>query len=345
VPRLERDVYIVQNQLRATFFADRLIKDEYVGLFEKVAEFINKIGRNLDWGIASDIGVNLETLRSQALKDDQIGRYYCHPMVLQANPVLLRYFRCIAAFSEKGLKDVTGVSAVDNIQKGLRTPSAKQAKELAEAINRNLSVIYGQNKPDDAVVKGIMYATGGASIQGSWNNSIGDEGERVVRVLLLKYLKDRQELSAVVDRTGDTTLIKSSTINDHDLNKIANDARSAIMINGSQLKFGSEPDITVVDHTSTTSAGVEIKAGIDPAGALERHGAAMKSFRSIVEEEPSAATILVMAAITDEVQRRINTDPLIHTTFLLHSVINKESERATFCNQIRNRLGLVNLPN
>ena len=43
---------------------------------------------------------------------------------------------------------------------------------------------------------------------------------------------------------------------------------------------------------------------------------------SVIEDESSATTTLVMAAIADEVQRRINTEKIINVTYLLHSIEN-----------------------
>lgn len=51
------------------------------------------------------------------------------------------------------------------------------------------------------------------------------------------------------------------------------------------MRFDSEPDISFTEDNEYLAV-VEIKGGIDPAGALERHGAATKSFQHAIEGNP-----------------------------------------------------------
>ena len=51
-------------------------------------------------------------------------------------------------------------------------------------------------------------------------------------------------------------------------------------------------------------AAVEVKGGIDPAGVLERVGAAIKSLSRAKEESPGAITILVMSGVSMSEQAR-----------------------------------------
>jgi len=53
--------------------------------------------------------------------------------------------------------------------------------------------------------------------------------------------------------------------------------------NGYRIFFGSEPDISILNPEEEEPrdlliGAIEVKCGLDPAGALERYGAAKKSF-------------------------------------------------------------------
>jgi hypothetical protein len=110
---------------------------------------------------------------------------------------------------------------------------------------------------------------------------------------------------------------------------------------GNLMIFKSEPDIEMVDPTGKVLGGVEIKAGLDPAGALERLGAMLKSFDNILAVSPSAQTILVASCITDEVEKRIRESNIVKATFILTEITNDPTVSARFVNKIRGVLGLV----
>ena len=57
-------------------------------------------------------------------------------------------------------------------------------------------------------------------------------------------------------------------------------------------------------------AVVEIKAGIDPAGALERYGAAKKSF-SKARRENRAVDTMCLGLLTPRVKKDIQDDQLV----------------------------------
>ena len=71
-----------------------------------------------------------------------------------------------------------------------------------------------------------------------------------------------------------------------------------------------------------TSGMIEVKGGTDPAGALERYGAAKKSFEQTLRHSPDAKTILVASCLTSEVEERIRQDATISYYFNLTEVIS-----------------------
>ncbi|MEL7463306.1 MAG: XcyI family restriction endonuclease [Pseudomonadota bacterium] len=339
MPKVPYEVISEQYQLRATFFANSLEKSEYVGLFERVKSELSALSGSLDWEESEDFGLNSEILLSLKSKKLSLAQYACHPNVLLSNPRYLTYYRCISAFSQKGLKTLSGVSSLERIETGKSECSANQAHQLARTINENLTAIYSVALPESEKLKGIMYATAGTTIDGSWRNKIGSEGERIVRTLFLKELLSNEEIATVCARNGD--VINSAEIDAKWLDEHTAELQSAFTTNGAVILFGSEPDIKLIGANSKTVGGVEIKAGIDPAGALERLGAMMKSFENIRSESSEAETILVASCITDEVDQRLRGMRGVRTFIMTDVIQNRKSQGTRLMNIMRGCIGLT----
>lgn len=81
---------------------------------------------------------------------------------------------------------------------------------------------------------------------------------------------------------------------------------SISLVNGLQIKFGDDPDVQF-EQQGKVAAAIEIKGGIDPAGALERLGAAIKTLQRVKQEFGRCKTILLIrkSTITEGVKRDI----------------------------------------
>ncbi|GAX37284.1 XcyI family restriction endonuclease [Nodularia sp. NIES-3585] len=93
------------------------------------------------------------------------------------------------------------------------------------------------------------------------------------------------------------------------------------------ILFSSEPDISLLNNQGTTIAVIEVKGGKDPAGALERYGAAKKSFEEARRSNSEVITILVASCITDEVHTRIQNDSTISNYFNLTEILSENSRQ------------------
>ena len=163
-------------------------KFNYVGLFEFVAKNLAAIDHTLNWDNGSEFGVNADIQANLTAQGMSLSQHLCHPKVLLSNSRYLTYYHCISAFSQKGLKTLSGVSSVERMETGKSECKPEYATALARTINENLTAIYSVALPEAEKLKGIMYATAGTTIHGRWRNKIGSEGERVVRTLFLKEL-------------------------------------------------------------------------------------------------------------------------------------------------------------
>jgi len=105
--------------------------------------------------------------------------------------------------------------------------------------------------------------------------------------------------------------------------------------NGYRVVFGSDPDASIFDPTGDLQAAIEVKAGTDAAGALERYGAAKKSFDAALKRNKAADTIYLSSCITDGVRAAMAEDRLVKHEFSLTDVLTDEEERNRFLSHVR----------
>ena len=111
----------------------------------------------------------------------------------------------------------------------------------------------------------------------------------------------RQDLVSQLYRVG---LINKETVVD-----ITPRVSELTLLDGRRVRLDSEPDIKIYNDFRIHAA-VEVKGGIDPAGVLERVGAAIKSLSRAKDESPGAITVLVMPAISmsEQAERDIESN-------------------------------------
>ena len=92
--------------------------------------------------------------------------------------------------------------------------------------------------------------------------------------------------------------------------------------------MGSEPDIAVYKDGKIQVA-IEIKGGIDTAGALEWFGAALKSLNRAKQENPESVTVLIVheASLTDTANGEIGSSKSIDHLFTIGDVMSKEGTK------------------
>ena len=171
---------------------------------------------------------------------------------------------------------------------------------------------------------GILLTSTGAQIDGSWRNAIGEEAEKVVQRLLVKEVIERNLLAALIPRIGQAVELYDPNKLEEQLGQIER-FRGILLTNRTSILFSSDPDVSLLDPSGATVCALEVKGGSDPAGALERYGAAKKSFEEIRRSAPNVWTILVASCITHEVHSRIKQDPLISSYYNLTGLLGEGS--------------------
>ena len=340
--RLLAEAHQISYRLRSTFFY-RKMKEYDVLAFPSIIARLSTIeglynwDNRASWGISEDAFTYIS--KHQSLKLIQV---FCHPKLLREYPTLLAYYRNIAALSQKSVKYLTNInvaryeSEVNN-----RHPLAdSQIFSLARLFNVHISLIIDSSIQTftEQELEGLLLISTGAQIDGAWRNAIGEEAEKVVQRLLVKEAVERNLLSALIPRNG-TGVEPYSTEKLEDLLGNIGKYRGILLKNQTSLLFSSEPDISLVGKQGTTLGVIEVKGGSDPAGALERYGAAKKSFEETLRNTSTAKTILVASCITPEVHSRIAQDQTISEYFNLTEIISDNITSSKFAQQVFSLLG------
>ena len=343
MPKVPYDVTKESYLLKSTFFYDKLRSNGYFELFLQVQAFCGLEGAGLNWEQREQWKISESAWK--VLENNGISPMlvFIHPKVLKLNPQFLKYYRSVAMLPQKGLKAISGISTLERIEVGKVEPgslSSEVVTKLVCSINEVVSLVLSLSTDiSENEIQGMMYATAGTNIDGSWRNSIGTEGERVIRSIILREILAQSEVSSITDRQNKTKSL--AEITPDSLLENINNIRTIHLVNGYSILFGSEPDVSMFDDSGAIVGVVEIKAGLDPAGALERLGAMLKSFENTLAEYPNAITILVASCITQEVQSRLGASMSVRQTYITTEITSSESQQRKFANRIRRILKLT----
>lgn len=334
MPKVPESITKEQYLLKSTFFYNKLKSNGYFKLFVSVRKLARIEGDKLTWDKEKwNIGEDAwNMLQKNSIPPMLV---FVHPKVLKLNPTFLKYYRSVAMIPQKGLKALSHVSNVDTIESGevdSNRLNAETVSKLTKAINEVVSlVVQLAVEINEREIEGMMFATAGTNIDGSWRNQIGAEGERVIRRIIVNGLLGHNEVSSFVNKDNDVIEIEDSEtiVENIDLVKTVN------LTNGYSVYFSSEPDVTMYNSEGDIVGVIEIKAGLDPAGALERLGAMFKSFENTLAEYPNAVTILIASCITTEVDNRLNASMVVRQKYITTNITSKESEKHKFVNRLR----------
>lgn len=343
MPKIPESAAKEQYLLRTTFFYNRLSINGYFNLFLKIKKFVKIEGDKLAWDKKTDWNISDEAWDAINKSGIAPALIFAHPKVLKISPNFLKYYRSIAMLPQKGLTAISKVGNLDAIERG-NVDSCKIKTEtitkLIRSINEVISVMVAfANGLNERKLEGMMYATAGTNIDGAWRNQIGAEGERVIRTIILSGLSHYNEVTSFIDKSNNTVEVNSNEavefLQNIDLVKSIN------LTNGYSVYFSSEPDVTMYNPQGDIVGIIEIKAGLDPAGALERLGAMFKSFENTLAEYPDAVTILIASCITKEVDNRLNASMVVRQKYITTDITSNDREKRKFVNRLRAIMKLV----
>jgi hypothetical protein len=258
----------------------------------KVFEALKNLNIELEWFPLSNFMIDDEVWEYVTIEkkyDPQL--VFCHPKVLIALPNSSLYYRGITGLSMKAAKTYFG--SIENLEKGKQKTNMdeKKALKMARIYNAFIcTVIKGSSDWTIENGKRTIIATLGITLDGVMRNKVGTIAEERVRTLVLEWLKEKD---LIINPTKDEldAMIELPVI--------------CQLKDNIFMKFSSEPDISFSRKTGdleTLLAVIEIKGGIDPAGALERYGAATKSFQHALKESQRCKNFFLSAVFTPELK-------------------------------------------
>ncbi len=236
---------------------------------------------------------------------------FAHPSLLRENPTLSAYYRGIALLSQKRVSDLaTGVANWEDPDKQSRV-SEERSIAVSRLYNAVISSII-EGATDWSVENGYrnIIATMGIGLDGAIRNVVGQDAER--------NIKDKIE----------AWLVSADLIEAYD-----SDEKTYELPNNYFMRYSSEPDIEfsrTVEGTRRVIATIEIKGGKDPAGALERLGAILKSFE---ETPPGCTNMLIAGVITSVMEERLIQAGIINR-FLLDNLTSDSKKWSEFLNEV-----------
>lgn len=285
----------------------------------KAVQHIRGYNETLIWEPLSDLMIDRDIWNFANEKGYDPKLVFCHPKILLSKPSTSLYYRGLCGLSVKAAKSYFG--ALEALEAG--NPRARindeKAIKMAKTYNFFISSVI-KNSTDWSLENGYrtIIATMGITIDGSMRNRIGVIAEDRVRTLILEWLIDKElllEPSISVEQLQD------------------NLPRICILPHDIKMQFSSEPDISFLKDEQILAV-VEIKGGIDPAGALERYGAATKSFQHAIEVSARCKNIYLGAIFTAELERRISDDRLVEKTFNIIDILDDPTARESFFNEL-----------
>lgn len=262
----------------------------------------------------------------QSLSLDLVS-VFCHPDMLVDEPFVSLYYRGISGLS---LKEVQ-IQARD-VSNWERDPATRNRKpRVSEDAARQVSALYNsfissiiENTTDWTLDNGyrMMIASIGISFDGTMRNVLGRLPEFRIRRMLLQYALENDLLES--SKYPDSNALPSAPPNGrYDL------VDDVVMV------FASEPDVAF-EKGGSLETTVEIKGGIDPAGALERLGAANKSAAAALVSNPRCKNFLVAGVITAEMRSRLEQERLFERYFGLVELLSSPGTQEDFFDEIFN---------
>ena len=339
-PSVTKEQYV----LKSTFFYNKLNSLGYFELFREIQRYAQIEGASLNWEHRGDWGISDDAWNIIIESNISPVIVFAHPKVITLKPSFVKYYRSVAMIPQKGFSAVSKVSNIADIENGKiasGTLSSNKINSIIKVINEFVSLVINlSSRIDENEIQGMMYVTAGTNIDGSWRNQIGAEGERVIRSIIFRELLRQGDITSVDDKELGLKAIGEMDVERYhraiDLVRVIN------LKNGYSVLFSSEPDVTMFNPEGDIVGIIEIKAGLDPAGALERLGAMFKSFENTLAEYPNAVTILAISCITTEVRKRLDASMVVRQTFVTTDITSSDKEKRKFVNRLRVIMKLAN---
>lgn len=286
----------------------------------KALEAIQEISLPIEWEPLDRLMIDQEVW-GYAVSEKRYNPkiIFCHPDILLSNPITSLYYRGVSGLSLKAARNYFGtIDGLEAGRKGARLDKNK-ALRMTQTYNTFICSII-KNSTDWTLENGhrTIVATLGITLDGIMRNKVGAIAEERIRSLIVEWVTKQNLVATSTSGVGylDDPLPKVFALKE-----------------GIVMSFSAEPDVSFQRETGNSRdllAVVEIKGGIDPAGALERYGAATKSFQHAVKASSRCRNFYLAAVYTPELERRIEADRLVDKYFHIIEVLESSKTRDEF---------------
>jgi len=328
------EAHKINYRLRSTFFYRKLYEYKTLEFPATITQLIPH-SKQYSWDQYKEWGITEAAFSLVSKSDLNAIQVFANPKLLREHPHLIGYYRNIAVLSQKATKYLSDIDTKRFEDYNKTDITETQALKIAFLFNEHVSLIienaYGQFQEKE--IHGLLFASTGAQIDGSWRNAIGEEAEKVVQVMLTQEAIRRKNLQAFIMRENGNIESPNKT-NTEKIIKNIKEIKGVMLTNQKTILFSSEPDLTVINKGGYSELVIEVKGGTDPAGALERYGASKKSFEHSLNENKNVKTCFLASCITNEVEKRIKADKTISKYFNLTNILTDESYKTTFLKYI-----------
>lgn len=310
-------------RLRALAMARALCDDSTEWLARTVQQL--DPGR-YDWHDRADLGISATAWARVATAGLSPTVVFCHPDVVMDDPRLIAYYRGLAMLPHKGMSQLA--TATGGLEAGRGDLSRERSVKICRLINEVVGTVV-ENLPRflELDASTVIRSTGAVTTDGRWRNAIGEEASRIVKEMIVRYLAEEALVESLEAKTGQRV--------ESPLDARPDEVAAVQLTNGHSVHFASEPDIELRDAQGRLTDAIEVKGGLDPAGALERYGAAKKSFAKARARNSAVRTTLLMSAITEEVSARATQNTEVHDLIDLDGVLLDEAKRGLFLAEVR----------
>jgi transcriptional regulator with XRE-family HTH domain len=299
---LRHQAWLTDQLAKSQFFHQKLHEWEMLSVAQKV-EAVR--GESLQWNL-HDLGISEAAWNRVIHRGIKPVIVFAHPQVLRAIPGSTAYYRMLSMVSQKSMARV-GLT-VNAYETGTSSPDEETAKQIAYHLNQIISQLIELDEEITGRELDLWRGmAAGAQAQGSWQNAKGTQVEVLVKSLIQRRLREQGQ---VVQEDPDGKRMELS--------------------GGRVVTFGDEPDIAFYKGDQIQAA-VEVKGGIDPAGVLERLGAALKSLTRVRQDNPTAVTILIVqgTSLTEQAQKELKRNRSIVTHwFTVEGLLTDETMRS-----------------
>ncbi|KAB7632960.1 XcyI family restriction endonuclease [Stenotrophomonas rhizophila] len=251
LPELQVSFSLRLSEFRQTWLQDALLKTvsalSIVEVDAQLSRFVS--------------GRDLTSLASRGLRGELV---FPVPVILEANPYLLGYYRLLLGFSQKEFYGPEfGVASMKSmeIDGRLSARSKVTVDEVCFALCSAASHLIGSLSPEDLTIDrldDLTLLTVGPQMRGGVNNKLGQKGIVEVFEIIQEILEP-----AIVSTTREAIEVKN------------NSGRKV------WVEFASDPDIIIremmPDKSSRRILAIEVKSGTDNSNIHNRIGEAEKS--------------------------------------------------------------------